>query len=74
MKVYDLMVAKKTVPSSRHHRGTSRDGRGAIQDVSWGILAREASLGLFTRLFDFEVGRPVLDRTGLTGIYEARPK
>jgi uncharacterized protein (TIGR03435 family) len=70
MSVYALTVAAKGLKLKEAERDTPRDGRGAIQVGSSDVIGRGVTMGLLARYLTIELGRPVLDGTGLDGHYD----
>jgi uncharacterized protein (TIGR03435 family) len=70
MSVLVLTVARNGSKLTASQEGTPRDGRGAIQKDLIGVFAHGASMSLFTRYLTGDLGQPVLDKTGLDGIYD----
>jgi uncharacterized protein (TIGR03435 family) len=69
---YALTVdPKKGMLAKESDEGTPRDGKGAIQVDSNGIETRGTSMTLLCRyLSSIALKSPVVDNTGLTGIYD----
>ncbi len=69
-----LTVARNGPKLTPSKEGTPRDGRGAIQKDLIGVFVHGASMSLFTRYLTGDLGQPVLNKTGLDGIYDFRLK
>jgi uncharacterized protein (TIGR03435 family) len=70
LSVYALTVATKGHKLKEADKDTPRDGIGAIQVGSSDVRGRGVTMHLLTRYLTIELGRPVLDETGLDGHYD----
>jgi uncharacterized protein (TIGR03435 family) len=70
MAAYVLTAAQKGPKLKVAKEGTPRDGRGAIQKIPSGVIARGSTMGLFARFLTIELDFPVLDYTRLDGSYD----
>jgi len=70
MAVYALTVSRTGPKLRTSKEGTPRDGVGAIQKASWGVVGHGSTMALFAGFLTLELDRPVLDSTGLSGGYD----
>jgi uncharacterized protein (TIGR03435 family) len=74
MVVYVLSISRNGPKLKAAKEGTPRDGRGAIQKDSLGVIAHGSTMSLFARYLTGDLGEPVIDNTGLDGNYDFRLK
>ncbi len=74
MSVYTLSVSRKGSKLQASKPETPRDGRGAVYKTETGMETHGSSMGLLTTFLTLELHRPVLNKTGLTGIYDIQLK
>lgn len=70
MSVYALAATAKRGKLTEAGPDTPRDGAGAIQVSSADVHGRGVTMRLLARYLSLELGRPVLDETGLEGHYD----
>jgi uncharacterized protein (TIGR03435 family) len=68
---YTLAVdPKKGMLAKESAADTPQDGRGSVQVGRNGFTTHGVSMSGLCRFFSFELGRPVVNLTGLNGIYD----
>jgi uncharacterized protein (TIGR03435 family) len=70
MSVYSLIVGNRRERLRDAAKETPRDGVGAIQVGSSDVRGRGVTMRLLAAYLTMELGRPVLNETGLDGHYD----